>query len=322
MPVSEVFERARSGERRALGRLLTLVERGGVNGDTVAEISHPIAGSSHVVGLTGAPGAGKSTITGRLAAAAAVATTDEQRGVGVVAIDPSSPITGGAILGDRIRMDEVIDREGTFVRSMATRGSSGGLALAVPGAIRVLDAVDYNPIIIETVGVGQVEVDIAGTADTTVVVVTPGWGDAVQANKAGLLEVADIFVVNKAERPGASDARRDLELMLDLGAHPEPGQQPWRAPIVMTTATDGVGIDDLWSEVERHRDWLTETGELNNRRQNRDRFEMLGRVEELLGSIGQARAASDIGAQLLKQVEARELSPTAAAAELLADLLE
>ena len=322
VPTAEVFQRAVDGERRALGRLLTLVERGGAAGDEIAEISHPKAGRCHVVGLTGAPGAGKSTITGRLAAAAGVATGDSHRGVGVVAIDPSSPITGGAILGDRIRMDEVIDREGTFVRSMATRGSSGGLALAVPGAIRVLDSVDYNPVIIETVGVGQVEVDIAGTADTTIVVVTPGWGDAVQANKAGLLEVADIFVVNKAERPGAADARRDLELMLDLGAHPEPGKPIWRAPIVMTTATDGIGIDDLWSEVENHREWLTETGELNARRQSRDRFEMLGRIDELLGAIGRARAQSPVGEQLLKRVESRELSPTAAAAELLADLLE
>ncbi len=319
MPVPDVFELARNGERRALGRLLTLVERGGVNGDKVAEISHPIAGSSHVVGLTGAPGAGKSTITGRLAAAAGLAS---ESGVGVVAIDPSSPITGGAILGDRIRMDEVIDREGTFVRSMATRGSSGGLALAVPGAIRVLDAVGYDPVIIETVGVGQVEVDIAGTADTTIVVVTPGWGDAVQANKAGLLEVADIFVVNKAERPGASDARRDLELMLDLGAHPDPNKPTWRAPILMTTATDGSGIDELWDQVVAHRSWLTETGELLGRRQNRDRFEMLGRVDELLGGLGRKRAESEQGLALLADVQSRKLSPTAAAAELLADLLE
>ncbi len=317
-----MFERAVAGERRALGRLLTLVERGGPAGDELAEIAHPRAGHCHVVGLTGAPGAGKSTITGRLAAAASAARADDTPGVGVVAIDPSSPITGGAILGDRIRMDEVIDREGTFVRSMATRGSSGGLALAVPGAIRVLDAVAYDPVIIETVGVGQVEVDIAGTADTTVVVVTPGWGDAVQANKAGLLEVADIFVVNKAERPGASDARRDLELMLDLGAHPVEGVPHWRAPILMTTATDGTGIDELWNEVGKHRTWLQETGELENRRQSRDRFEMLGRVDELLGAVGRARAESDHGVRLLGEVKERSMSPAAAASELLNDLLQ
>ena len=208
--ITEQYAAAGAGERRALGQLLTIVERGGANADLISELIHADAGNAHIVGITGAPGAGKSTLVGELVADLV---EDGQRPA-VLAVDPSSPLTGGAILGDRIRME---DRDANvFIRSMATRGHSGGLALAVPLAVRLFDACGFNPIIIETVGVGQVEVDVVGAADTAVVVVTPGMGDAVQANKAGLLEVADLFVVNKADRPGANDVRRDLNLMLDL----------------------------------------------------------------------------------------------------------
>ena len=236
--VDELYTAARAGDRRALGRLLTLVERGGSEAETIGELANPDAGAAHIVGITGAPGAGKSTLTGRLVTLLAEA----GRRPAVLAVDPSSPLTGGAILGDRIRM---ADSKGgrAFIRSMATRGHSGGLALAVPLAVRLFDAMGHDPVIIETVGVGQVEVDVVAAADTAVVVMTPGMGDAVQANKAGLLEVADVFVVNKADRPGADDVRRDLDLMLDLshltGQDDQDGRDGYRPPIVMCSALEG-----------------------------------------------------------------------------------
>ena len=188
MPIDELYQQAKSGSRLALGRLLTKVERGGVAADAISELAHPDAGQAHILGITGSPGAGKSTLVGQLVGQL----LEAGRRPAVLAVDPSSPLTGGAILGDRIRMDEVVepgeDKPTAFIRSMATRGHSGGLALAVPLAVRLFDALDYDPVIIETVGVGQVEVDVVGAADTAVVVATPGMGDAVQANKAGLLE--------------------------------------------------------------------------------------------------------------------------------------
>lgn len=306
--VDELLDRARDGDRRALGKLLTMVEKRGEAAAVMSERAHRDTGQARVVGITGAPGAGKSTITGRLAA---VSGADRPA---ILAIDPSSPLSGGAILGDRIRMDNHVSSE-AFIRSMATRGHPGGLAVAVPDAVRVLDAAGCDPIFVETVGVGQVEVSIAAAADTTVVVVTPGWGDAVQANKAGLLEVADIFVVNKADRPDARGARRDLELMLDLGH-----REDRRAPVVLTTATEGTGIDELWAEIERHTCHLHESGELIRRRCKRRRDEVMDRVElglrdqvEQIIEHEQARIA-------LGQVDRLELSP-AAAAELLLSAL-
>ena len=200
----------------------------------------------------------------------------------VLAVDPSSPLSGGAILGDRVRMDGIAG-DNVFIRSVATRGHAGGLALSVPGAVRVFDAVGFDPVIIETVGVGQVEVDVVGAADTAVVVVNPGWGDAVQANKAGLLEVADVFVINKADRAGANDTRRDLELMLELshvsGQEDESGYRP---PIIMTTATDGDGITEVWAAVQAHREHLDATGKLAARRAARLRYEVQSRVARIV----------------------------------------
>lgn len=317
LSVAEIFERARNGERRALGRLLSLVERGGPEADEITELAHPVSGSAHVVGITGAPGAGKSTLTGQLTRLL------PELGVhpAVLAVDPSSPLTGGAILGDRIRMDDIAGAQ-TFIRSMATRGHSGGLALAVPGAVRVFDAAGYEPVIIETVGVGQVEVDVAGAADTTVVVVTPGWGDAVQANKAGLLEVADIFVVNKADRPGANDARRDLELMLDLshmtGQEDESGYRP---PIIMATALDGTGAPEIWEAVEAHAEHLRSTGRLEARRAGRLRMEVQNRVDQLLAAATREALADDAGRKLLDEAGDRTISPAEAARRITEDLL-
>ena len=310
-PPAVLLDHARGGDRRALGRLLSMVEGGGPAADEVAAIAHPLAGNAFVIGMTGAPGAGKSTLTGRLTAAL----SDGGRRVAVLAIDPTSPLSGGAILGDRIRMDGIVSDQ-VFIRSMATRGHHGGLSLAAPGMLRVFDAAGIDVVVVETVGVGQVEIEVVGAADTTVVVVTPGWGDAIQANKAGLLELADIFVVNKADRPGAADARRDLEYMLDLGpdAH-DPSR--WRAPIVSTTATDGTGIDALAGAIARHRGWMTDHGELDRRRVHRLRDEVRSHAMALFADSTDERLASAVGIALLDEVTQRRLTPAAAARTLL-----
>jgi GTPase len=253
---------AGEGDRAAVGRLLSLVERGGSPARAVGRVAFPHSrDADQVIGITGSPGAGKSTLTDRLIAEA----RGEGHRVGVLAVDPSSPFSGGAILGDRIRMQGHALDDGVFMRSMATRGHLGGLALAGPEAIRVLVATGSKLILVETVGVGQVEVEIAGAADTTVVVVNPGWGDAVQASKAGLLEIADVFAVNKADRPGADETRRDLENMLDMDTK----MGEWRPPIVMTTAATGAGAGDLWAEIRRHKQYLQESGDLQRRRDRR-----------------------------------------------------
>lgn len=265
-----LLERAKGHDRVSLARLLTMVERGGAESRSVAALAYH-GEPPYTVGLTGAPGAGKSTLTDRLITTAktgwpltptAAATALEQ--VAVLAIDPSSPFTGGAILGDRIRMQDHATDPAVFIRSMATRGHLGGLSLAVPDAIRVLGAAGLPVVLVETVGVGQMEVEIVGAADTTIVVVNPGWGDAMQANKAGLLEIADIFVINKADRPGVREARRDLEGMLDLSLLGD-----WRPPIIETVAQDNTGVEELWNTVALHRSHLLDTGELATRRAKR-----------------------------------------------------
>jgi LAO/AO transport system kinase len=287
MSLSDEFEAASGGSRRAIGRLLTRVERG----DRDLEALIVARNHAQVIGLTGAPGAGKSTITGHLAARLAA------RGrVAIIAIDPSSPVSGGAILGDRIRMDTVLSDADVFIRSMATRGSEGGLSASAPAAFRLLDALGFDVIIVETVGVGQVEVDIAAAADTTVVVVTPGWGDAVQANKAGILEVADVFAINKADRPGASDTRRDLELMLDLTAVADGA---WRAPIVATIGTAADGIDELTGAIDDHYAMLEEQGLRPQRRRARTLLEVRSRVGLVVSSrLSEAIDSADISARV------------------------
>lgn len=245
----------------SLARLLSIVERGGEPSSEVARLVYTSA-SPYTVGITGAPGSGKSTLTNQLVALTRSGEPETQ--VGVLAIDPSSPFSGGAILGDRVRMQAHATDAAVFIRSMATRGHLGGLALAVPEAIRVLGAAGFPLVIVETVGVGQMEVEVASATDTTVVVVTPGWGDAMQANKAGLLEIADLFVVNKADRAGVNEARRDLQQMLDLSAPSD-----WRPPVLTTVASTGDGVEELWTAVDRHRAHLEETGALGRRREAR-----------------------------------------------------
>jgi GTPase len=265
-------------------------------------------GGAYTIGMTGAPGSGKSTLTDKLIGLIRGSGWE----VGVLAIDPSSPFSGGAILGDRVRMQDHATDEGVFIRSMATRGHLGGLSLATPQAVRILDAAGKPWIIIETVGVGQVEVEVAGAADTTVVVVNPRWGDGVQANKAGLLEIADVLVVNKADREGAADTVRDLQVMLELA-----GERDWRPPIVETVATDSRGIDDLWRSILDHRSHLETEGRLERRRDARLRDELRTIVHERLRAGAEERCSGKRFDQLVEKVAARKLDPYAAADELL-----
>jgi LAO/AO transport system kinase len=272
---SSLFEEARGGSRVALARLLSMVERGGEGSRMVAGLAFKSPGEAYTVGITGAPGAGKSTLTDRLITLARERGLDGGGQVGVLAIDPSSPFSGGAILGDRVRMQSHALDDGVFIRSMATRGHLGGLSVAVPNAVRVLSAVGMPVVMVETVGVGQQEVAVAAATDTTVVVLNPGWGDHIQANKAGLLEVADLFVINKADRPGAGETRRDLEAMLELTPLDE-GE--WRPPIVETVASTGDGVDDLWAAIGRHRRHQMDSGLLAAARRRR----LLGEFDQLL----------------------------------------
>jgi LAO/AO transport system kinase len=314
--VAELLERARGGHRGALARLITHIERGGPQATEIATLIGAAESDAHVVGITGAPGVGKSSLTGHLLARLlAVGRTPA-----VLAIDPSSPLTGGAILGDRVRMDGM--SEGAFVRSMATRGHQGGLAFAVPATVRLLADAGFDPVIVETTGVGQVEVDIVGAADTTVLVVAPGWGDAVQANKAGLLEVADLLVVNKADRPGARDTRRDLELMLDLGhisgLEARSGHRP---EIVMATSTSGEGTDDVGRAIDDHRERIVANGQLIERRRARRRLEVAGRVERRLRELAAEVQSSDAGRAALSAFESGRLSADQAADTLIAQII-
>jgi GTPase len=263
-----------------VARAISMVEDGA---DALPELIgglYPRTGRAYTVGLTGSPGVGKSSLAAELVGAA----RDRERSVSVLAIDPTSPFTGGALLGDRLRMQSHATDPDVFIRSMATRGHLGGLALAAPEAVRVLDAAGADLVVVETVGVGQAEVEVATAADTTLVVVAPGWGDAIQASKAGILEIADVFVVNKADRDGAGEAVRDLEVMLKQGPDME-----WTPPVVRTSTQTHQGIDDLWEAMERHRKHLESTGEMERRRRRR----ILREVEDMV-SVRLRRRVADL----------------------------
>jgi LAO/AO transport system kinase len=327
--VGELTAGLARGERRALARLLTLVEDG-----TPAQLRaviaaiHPSTGGARILGVTGPPGVGKSTLTDGLTTALRA----RERTVGVLAVDPSSPFSGGALLGDRVRMQGHHADPGVFVRSMASRGHLGGLAFASPHAVEVLDAAGFDDIVVETVGVGQSEIEVAATADTTVVALAPGMGDGIQAAKAGILEVADVFVINKADHSGAGKLEAELRGMLELGhaASPggdAPGDAPaWHPVIVRTVAVRGEGIDALLDAVEAHRHHLDVSGERERRRRERALMTIreiaLEHVRRRFARFASPRSGGPdpLLAGLAARVATRELDPYAAADELLAAL--
>jgi LAO/AO transport system kinase len=310
--VTELVEGARAGDPRSVARLISLVEDASpLLREAMAALT-PYGGNATVIGLTGAPGVGKSTTTNALVAAYRAL----DRRVGVLAVDPSSPFSGGALLGDRVRMQDHFTDRGVYIRSMASRGHLGGLAWSTPQALRVLDAAGCDVILVETVGVGQSEVEVAGLADTTVVLLAPGMGDAIQAAKAGILEVGDVYVVNKADRDGADSAVRELRHMLTLGERRQPGD--WRPPILRTVASRGEGIDEVLEALDKHRTWLEETGNLRVSRARRAADEIeaiaLTSLRERMGDLRSGRGLDD----LADRVVAGELDPYAAADALVA----
>ncbi|MBI1377663.1 MAG: methylmalonyl Co-A mutase-associated GTPase MeaB [Frankiales bacterium] len=316
--VADLVARAREGQPRAVARLISYVEDASpVMREATAALA-PYAGHAHVVGITGAPGVGKSTTTSALVGAYRA----QGLRVGVLAVDPSSPFSGGALLGDRVRMQEHATDPGVFIRSMASRGHLGGLSWATPQAVRVLDAAGVDVVIVETVGVGQSEVEVAAEADTTLVLVAPGMGDGVQAAKAGILEIGDVFVVNKADREGADTTLRELRHMITLGTGPRAGSSddPWSPPVVRAVASRGEGIDDVLAAVTEHRAWLERTGELAARRRAR----AAGEIEAIAFAalrrrIGDLHGDARLDA-LAARVVAGELDPYAAADTLVEGL--
>ncbi|GAA2323538.1 MULTISPECIES: methylmalonyl Co-A mutase-associated GTPase MeaB [Streptomyces] len=308
--VPQLVEQARQGRPRAVARLISLVEGASPELREVMAALAPLTGNAYVVGLTGSPGVGKSTTTSALV----TAYRKTGKRVGVLAVDPSSPFSGGALLGDRVRMSEHASDPGVYIRSMATRGHLGGLAWAAPQAIRVLDAAGCDVVLVETVGVGQSEVEIASQADTSVVLLAPGMGDGIQAAKAGILEIGDVYVVNKADRDGADATARELNHMLGLGESRAAGD--WRPPIVKTVAARGEGVDEVVEALEKHRAWMEERGVLAERRRSRAAHEVETiAVTALRERIGDLRGDRRLDA-LAERIVSGETDPYRAADEL------
>jgi LAO/AO transport system kinase len=322
------------GNRRALARLLTHIQNETPQAATALAEIYPHTGRAHLIGVTGAPGTGKSSLVNSLAKAYRA----QDRTVGIVAVDPTSPFSGGAVLGDRIRMHDLSGDPGVFIRSMATRGSLGGLARTTGDAIRALDAAGFDVVLVETVGAGQSEVDIAREAHTTLVVEAPGLGDDVQAIKAGILEIADIIVVNKADRPDAPQTVRALQAMLELGANrphnqwhhgrllaapappaKESTEDNWQTPIVETVAMDSTGIPDLVRLIDAHRDFLEQSGWRQQWERYRLERELTNRLQDALLTAFLSQVDASTLHTLLDQVVNRQLAPHIAVQRLLAN---
>lgn len=312
--VPELCDALLEGDRRALARLLTCVENGHEKTSEVAARLAKHTGHAEIIGLTGPPGVGKSTSTNALVSAFRA----QGKSVAVLAVDPSSPFSGGALLGDRIRMVGHSGDAGVYVRSMATRGHLGGLAAAAPAALRVLDAAGFDVVLVETVGVGQSEVHIAGLADTVCVLMAPGMGDSIQAAKAGVLEIGDVFIVNKADRDGAAATVRDLRHMISLGMTGEPNQ--WRPPVCSTVAERGEGVDEVLTEVAKHRGWMREHGVLQQRRVARAAQEIEDVALAILRQRMESPARGESLQEQAKKVVAGEADPFTVAQALVDEL--
>jgi len=305
MELDLLIDAASAGDLRALGRLCSVVERGDRASLNVSAQLYPSGGSAWTTGITGAPGAGKSTLVSEIVGGLAPRSDK----AAILAVDPTSPITGGAILGDRIRMDAHADNPNVFIRSLASRGHLGGISTATPAMASCLDGLGFSEVFIETVGVGQSEVDIASSADTTIVVVTAGWGDAVQAAKAGFLEIADVFVVNKADRGGADSTVKDIEAMLDIGP-----KMPWRPPVIRTVASQGTGIPEVINAVRGHREFLIESGTLRSRRRRRAAHDLAMAIR---ANIDRSVGTDELAAGLLDAITDRRTDPWTEAERLL-----
>lgn len=304
----ELVTAATAGDRRALARLITLVEENREGAADALRRAFDAARPAHRIGITGAPGAGKSTLTDQLIT---IVRAREEL-IGVLAVDPTSPFSGGAVLGDRVRMQDHVLDHGVYIRSMASRGHLGGLSEAAPKALVAMETAGFDHIIIETVGVGQDEVEVTSAADTVVVILTPGWGDGIQAAKAGILEIGDIFVVNKADRPGVRDTIADLRSMLALG-----GDLAWEPPVIETIASRGSGVADVWEAVERHQVHLGEAG-LEEARRGRRRAELETALAALIRKRAGKALETGLGAELAASVERGDTDPWTAADQLAA----
>jgi LAO/AO transport system kinase len=314
---SGLYEKLLGGDRRAAARLISMVERGDIAARAVLKMLYAHTGNAHIIGLTGPPGSGKSTLAGRLAGEY----LRKGQSVGIVCVDPTSPFTGGALLGDRVRMQELSADPEVFIRSMGTRGAMGGLSVATNDVIDILDAFGKDYIIVETVGAGQVEIEVVQYVHTSVVVTMPGAGDEIQAIKAGILEIGDVFVVNKSDRQGTQSAVADLEMMIETA--PGGDEVCWKPPVMCTAAASGEGVEELIETIEQHADYLRMTGLLEQKTEQRMKAELLN-ILDLRVSLAARKALDEevAGKELVRMMVARQVDPYSAADVMVAYLLE